>query len=69
MVAALLGTEPSTITNAPSVGDVAITADILTSLGVGVEIDGDAITVDPSPARGPRSRSSSPGSTAYPSCC
>ncbi|HEY8527250.1 MAG TPA: UDP-N-acetylglucosamine 1-carboxyvinyltransferase [Acidimicrobiales bacterium] len=47
MVAAMLGTMPSTITNAPDVGDVGITADILTSLGVGVEIEGDKITIDP----------------------
>ena len=47
MVAAMLGTEPSTVTNAPAVGDVGITADILTSLGVGVEIDGDRITIEP----------------------
>jgi UDP-N-acetylglucosamine 1-carboxyvinyltransferase len=47
MVAAMLGTAPSTITNAPDVGDVGITADILTSLGVGVEIDGDRISIDP----------------------
>jgi UDP-N-acetylglucosamine 1-carboxyvinyltransferase len=47
MVAALLGTSPSTITNAPRVGDVEITADILTSLGVGVAIDGDHIVIDP----------------------
>src|SRR5690606_13931318 len=45
MVAAMLGTQPSTVTNAPEVGDVGITADILTSLGVGVDIDGDTITV------------------------
>jgi UDP-N-acetylglucosamine 1-carboxyvinyltransferase len=47
MVAAMLGTAPSTITNAPDVGDVCITADILTSLGVGVEIDGGRISIDP----------------------
>ena len=47
MVAGMLGTEPSTVTNAPAVGDVGITADILTSLGVGVDIDGDRITIDP----------------------
>ena len=47
MVAAMLGTRPSTITNAPGVGDVGITADILISLGVGVEIAGDEITVHP----------------------
>ena len=47
MIAAVLGTEPSTITNAPEVGDVGITADILTSLGVGVDIEGDRITIGP----------------------
>jgi UDP-N-acetylglucosamine 1-carboxyvinyltransferase len=52
MVAAMLGTQPSTITNAPAVGDVGITADILTSLGVEVEIDADRITIDPVEAPG-----------------
>jgi UDP-N-acetylglucosamine 1-carboxyvinyltransferase len=52
MLAAMLGSAPSTITNAPDVGDVGITADILTSLGVGVEIDGDRITVEPVEAPG-----------------
>jgi UDP-N-acetylglucosamine 1-carboxyvinyltransferase len=47
MVAATLGTRRSTITNAPEAGDVGITADILTSLGVGVDMSGDRITVDP----------------------
>jgi UDP-N-acetylglucosamine 1-carboxyvinyltransferase len=47
MIAAILGTQPSTITNAPAVGDVGITADILTSLGVGVEIRRDRITIEP----------------------
>jgi UDP-N-acetylglucosamine 1-carboxyvinyltransferase len=52
MVAALLGTMPSRITNAPEVGDVGITAEMLTSLGVGVEISGDRITIDPSETPG-----------------
>jgi UDP-N-acetylglucosamine 1-carboxyvinyltransferase len=47
MVAALLADSPSTITNAPSVGDVGITADILRSIGLGIDIDGDAITIEP----------------------
>ena len=47
MIAAVLGTEPSTITNAPDVGDVGITADILVSLGVGVDIESDRITIEP----------------------
>ncbi|HEX4866507.1 MAG TPA: UDP-N-acetylglucosamine 1-carboxyvinyltransferase [Acidimicrobiales bacterium] len=54
MVAALLGDSPSTITNAPDVGDVGITADILRSVGVGVEVEGDRITVLPSPEPIPR---------------
>jgi UDP-N-acetylglucosamine 1-carboxyvinyltransferase len=47
MLAAMLGTEPSTITNAPEVGDVGITTEILTSLGVGVDIQADRITIEP----------------------
>ena len=49
MVAALLGEGPSVIRGVPEVGDVAITADILRSLGVGVEHDeaAGAITVEP----------------------
>ena len=47
MVAALMGTTPSTIHNAPAVGDVGITADILRSIGLGVEIDDASVTVHP----------------------
>lgn len=49
MVAALLGEGMSTIRQVPEVGDVAITADILRSLGVGVDHDEAAgiITVEP----------------------
>jgi UDP-N-acetylglucosamine 1-carboxyvinyltransferase len=54
MVAAMLGSAPSIITNAPDVGDVGITAQILTSLGVGVDISGDRITVEPTDAPDPR---------------
>jgi UDP-N-acetylglucosamine 1-carboxyvinyltransferase len=50
MVAAILGTAPSTITNAPQVGDVGITAEILRSLGVGVEIQDHTITIEPAAA-------------------
>ena len=69
MVAAMLGTEPSTITNAPAVGDVGITADILTSLGVGVEIDGDRITIQPVDVPDAKVPLRSPASTASRSCC
>ncbi|MDQ6728697.1 MAG: UDP-N-acetylglucosamine 1-carboxyvinyltransferase, partial [Actinomycetota bacterium] len=40
MVAALLARGPSTISNAPRLGDVDITAGMLRSVGAGVEIDG-----------------------------
>ena len=54
MVAALLAESPSTISNAPDVGDVGITADILRSIGLGVDIDGDRITVTPTDEPIPR---------------
>jgi UDP-N-acetylglucosamine 1-carboxyvinyltransferase len=54
MVAALMGDSPSTITNAPNVGDVGITADILRSIGLGVDIVGDTITISPTPEPTPR---------------
>jgi len=47
MVAAILGREPSTISNVPEVGDVEITTQILLALGAGVERRGDAITITP----------------------
>ena len=47
MVAALLGDGPSTISNVPEVGDVDITARILTAIGASVERHGDSITVVP----------------------
>lgn len=58
MVAALLGEQPSTIRNVPEVGDVAITRDMLRSLGVEVEHDEPqgVITV----ARGEQTRTDVP---------
>ncbi len=47
MVAAILGHGPSVITNVPEVGDVDITARILTAIGAGVERTGKSITVTP----------------------
>ena len=47
MVAALLSDSPSTITNAPEVGDVDITAQMLRALGVVVRHEGDTIHVEP----------------------
>src|SRR3954468_14192442 len=54
MVAALMADSASTITNAPTVGDVGITAEILRSTGLGVEIDGDRITIHPTADPTPR---------------
>jgi UDP-N-acetylglucosamine 1-carboxyvinyltransferase len=45
MVAAMLGDGPSTIRNAPEVGDVDITAEMLESIGYQVERSSDSITV------------------------
>src|ERR1700759_995060 len=45
MVAAMLGDGPSTIRNAPEVGDVDITAAMLEAIGVGVSRSGGDITV------------------------
>lgn len=47
MVAAILGSGPSTITNVPDVGDVEITGRILEAIGAGVERDGERLTVTP----------------------
>jgi len=49
MVAAMLGEGPSTIGNAPSVGDVGITAAMLAAVGYEVELSDGAITI----GRGP----------------
>jgi UDP-N-acetylglucosamine 1-carboxyvinyltransferase len=54
MVAALLGSGPSTLLNTPRVGDVDITADMMRALGAKVEIDeeNDSITIDPADFQG-----------------
>ena len=54
MVAALLGKGPSTITNVPDVGDVDITAGILTAIGASVERVGSSLTVAPPVEVNPR---------------
>ncbi|GGV32842.1 UDP-N-acetylglucosamine 1-carboxyvinyltransferase [Actinomadura cremea] len=47
MVAAMLGGGPSTIGNAPDVGEVGITAGMLEHVGMAVERSGDEVTVAP----------------------
>ncbi|WP_245930125.1 UDP-N-acetylglucosamine 1-carboxyvinyltransferase [Allonocardiopsis opalescens] len=54
LVAAMLGDSPSTLRNTPDVGDVAITAAMLESLGMGVERSDGEITVVPGPVAEPR---------------
>ena len=50
MVAALLAEEPSTLTNAPELREVDITAGMLRSVGAAVSIEGDKVEVDPGKA-------------------
>ena len=47
MVAAMLGQGPSTIGNAPRVGDVEITAEMLRAVGCSVEREGDTLHIEP----------------------
>ncbi|MBA3654037.1 MAG: UDP-N-acetylglucosamine 1-carboxyvinyltransferase [Actinobacteria bacterium] len=47
MVAALLSDTPSVISNAPEIGDVDITAQMLRALGVVVRVEADKICVEP----------------------
>jgi UDP-N-acetylglucosamine 1-carboxyvinyltransferase len=54
MVAAMLGSGESTIHNAPEVGEVGITADMLTALGINVEIGRTEIRIEPGPEIRPR---------------
>lgn len=53
MVAAMLGGGPSTIRNAPEVGEVGITAAMLEHLGMTVERSGAEITIVPGPVADP----------------
>lgn len=49
MVAALLSNMPTVLTNVPGIGDVDITAEMLTSIGVKIErTDNDVLTIDAS---------------------
>src|SRR5438874_9506590 len=49
MVAALLGDTPTVLTNVPPIGDVTITKEMLTSIGVNVEFTTSGeLTIDPS---------------------
>ncbi|TMD62668.1 MAG: UDP-N-acetylglucosamine 1-carboxyvinyltransferase [Chloroflexi bacterium] len=49
MVAALLGKTPTMLTNVPAIGDVEITAEMLTSIGVTVQrTDNEVLTIDAS---------------------
>jgi UDP-N-acetylglucosamine 1-carboxyvinyltransferase len=49
MIAALLADTPTTLTNVPDIGDVDITAELLTSIGVTIQrSDNDVLTIDAS---------------------
>jgi UDP-N-acetylglucosamine 1-carboxyvinyltransferase len=49
MVAAILADSPSVIDNAPDVGDVALTAEMLHAIGAEVMSEGSRVIVDPGP--------------------
>ncbi|GAA1594989.1 UDP-N-acetylglucosamine 1-carboxyvinyltransferase [Actinomadura kijaniata] len=53
MVAAMLGDAPSTIRNAPDVGEVGITAAMIEHVGMTVERSGGEITIVPGPVTDP----------------
>lgn len=48
MVAALLGNTPTTLTNVPAIGDTEITKEMLLSIGVRIEHEGNVMQIDPS---------------------
>jgi UDP-N-acetylglucosamine 1-carboxyvinyltransferase len=52
MVAALLGSTPTTLGNVPEIGDVDITLDLLRSIDVSVERRGTTLVLDPAALRG-----------------
>ncbi len=49
LVASMLGTSPSVVSNCPEIGDVDITISMLEALGCEVERDRGVVTVDPRP--------------------
>src|SRR5690242_18144750 len=51
MVAALLGDTPTVLTNIPPIGDTEITREMLNSVGVSVEWQGDTMRIDPASMR------------------
>src|SRR4051794_26884337 len=49
MVASILAETPSRLRNVPAIGDTAITSEMLSSIGVGIQYDGaDEMLIDPS---------------------
>jgi UDP-N-acetylglucosamine 1-carboxyvinyltransferase len=66
MVAALLGDTPTTLTNVPAIGDVDITTDMLTSIGVTITRDENTLTLDPSTMHSPRVSTPDSGSNRIP---
>lgn len=47
LVASMLGSSPSTISNCPDIGDVEITSNMLTALGCEIQNEDGRVTVDP----------------------
>jgi UDP-N-acetylglucosamine 1-carboxyvinyltransferase len=68
MIAALLGSTPTTLTNVPPIGDVEITADMLRSLGVTINWDkrSKKMVIDPSTAHDANVRQPHSGANRMP---
>ena len=68
MIAALLGSTPTTLTNVPPIGDVEITADMLRSLGVTINWDKKTkkMVIDPSTAHDANVRQPHSGANRMP---
>jgi UDP-N-acetylglucosamine 1-carboxyvinyltransferase len=68
MIAALLGSTPTTLTNVPPIGDVEITADMLRSLGVTINWDKKSkkMVIDPSTAHDANVRQPHSGANRMP---
>ncbi len=66
MVAALLGDTPTTLTNVPPIGDVDITADMLTSINVSITREADRMKLDASTVNSSRVETPDSGSNRIP---
>ncbi|MEO6183091.1 MAG: UDP-N-acetylglucosamine 1-carboxyvinyltransferase, partial [Verrucomicrobiota bacterium] len=66
MVASILGSTPSTLTNVPAIGDTEITQEMLSSIGITVKRSGDTMVIDPSTLNSSRVPTPHTGSNRVP---